>query len=473
MNGNPPPNDHGYGAPYPPAGFPSYPVGWTSPINTATHPNHSYGPPPPVPGNHPGAAVPGTPLGLPLPHPPGGAPQPAYQPAYQSTYQPAYPAHSQPPPPAHSQPPPIPGHPAPAGATQFPPTHAPHPNAPDSPLHYLGSVVPDPFAPAAPYGTSRLPGYDPTPQFEAVRKATKGFGTDDTLLISTLVPLNPLQTDALAHMFLAKTGKTLFDVLANETSSWFGMGIRAIALGPLEFDVEMLEKALKGVGTNEALLTELLVGRSSEDLRLLMAAYNRRFHRELISDVAKDLSGKTQRMFNMVLTSQKPADSVPVNRAQIEADVAALYNAGQGRLGTDEMVFCDILINRSRAHITDLCAAYSLRYKSLSKIIKKEFSGHMRDAFLHIVAGAKPKRDKNGVWRDAKLLEASMKGMGTKDAQLVWRVVRAHWDPARMAAINKAYEQRYKKSLATRINGETSGSYKKLMLELVKTPKKK
>ena len=45
----------------------------------------------------------------------------------------------------------------------------------------------------------------------------------------------------------------------------------------------------------------------------------------------------------------------------------------------------------------------------------------MRSALLHIIKGAK--RDGNGAWRDAKLLEQSMAGIGTKDFQLVYRYV--------------------------------------------------
>lgn len=43
----------------------------------------------------------------------------------------------------------------------------------------------------------------------------------------------------------------------------------------------------------------------------------------------------------------------------------------------------------------------------------------MKDALLYIAEGAK--RDGRGLLRDAKRLEASMAGIGTKDERLVWR----------------------------------------------------
>jgi annexin A7/11 len=47
----------------------------------------------------------------------------------------------------------------------------------------------------------------------------------------------------------------------------------------------------------------------------------------------------------------------------------------------------------------------------------------MRVAFLHIIEGAKPKRDGQGIWRDAKLIDKAMVGFGTKDTELVYRFV--------------------------------------------------
>ena len=46
---------------------------------------------------------------------------------------------------------------------------------------------------------------------------------------------------------------------------------------------------------------------------------------------------------------------------------------------------------------------------------------------MYIIHGAKPKGDGQGYWRDANLLEKNLAGLGTKDFQLIYRLVRAHW----------------------------------------------
>lgn len=66
--------------------------------------------------------------------------------------------------------------------------------------------------------------------------------------------------------------------------------------------------------------------------------------------------------------------------------------------------------------------------------------------------------------RDAMLLEDAMSGAGTKDHLLVNRVVRVHWDRNHMQQVKGAYQHKYHKSLTSRIKGETSGDYEKLMV---------
>ncbi|KAF8064858.1 hypothetical protein FPV67DRAFT_1500437 [Lyophyllum atratum] len=462
-------------SPYANAPAPGVPIGLPvgpPPVNPASHPG--YGPPP----------IPGQPIGGYQPQgsyqyaPPPGPPQNYGQPQYLPPTGPP-PGHGQPYPPpmrpshGHGQPqyyPPPPG--GPPGHTptiprilRQPPPGVPQPHyLPQAdPLWYLGTPIPDPFAHP---GQHVVPGYDPTADAEAIRKATKGFGTNDGMLISTLVPLSAVKMEAMAQKFVTTYGKTLVDVLDSETSGHFKKGIHALAVGPLAWDAELIRGALAGLGTKEEILTELILGRSSAEIRLLISAYRYKFSRDLVKEVKDDLSGKTERMFVMALTANRPPDSTPVNHDAVVKDVDALYQAGQGKIGTDQMVFCEVLINRSQPHITAVIGEYGKRYRSLSKVIKSEFSGHMKAGFLHIVHGAKPKRDKTGIWRDAKLVDKAMVGFGTRDNELVWRMVRGHWDPMRMAAMRDAYLARTRKTLESRLADETSGSYKKLMLAL-------
>lgn len=66
--------------------------------------------------------------------------------------------------------------------------------------------------------------------------------------------------------------------------------------------------------------------------------------------------------------------------------------------------------------------------------------------------------------RDALLLEDAMAGAGTKDALLTNRVIRIHWDRNHMQQVKGAYQHKFRRSLKSRITGETSGDYEKLLV---------
>ena len=77
--------------------------------------------------------------------------------------------------------------------------------------------------------------------------------------------------------------------------SEFSAALCALTLGPLSYDVELAHKALVGLGTNETLLMELILGRSAAEIKLLIEGYRIRYGKDLVSVVMSDLSGKIER----------------------------------------------------------------------------------------------------------------------------------------------------------------------------------
>ncbi len=70
---------------------------------------------------------------------------------------------------------------------------------------------------------------------------------------------------------------------------------RALTLGPLGYDVDLAHKSLVGFGTNEMLLTELILGRPGHEIRWLKTAYKLRYGKDLVDAVKSDLSGSIER----------------------------------------------------------------------------------------------------------------------------------------------------------------------------------
>ena len=59
--------------------------------------------------------------------------------------------------------------------------------------------------------------------------------------------------------------------------------------------MELAHRAIAGLGTNEMLLVELILGRSGPEIRLLIEGYRIKYGKDLVSAVMSDLSGKLER----------------------------------------------------------------------------------------------------------------------------------------------------------------------------------
>lgn len=126
---------------------------------------------------------------------------------------------------------------------------------------YLGTPIPPPATHGPPLPPPH--GFDVHGTVDRIRKATKGFGTDEKALIAVLAPLDAFQIDATSRQFKASVGKELLYVLEKETSGYFEGALRAKVLGPLGYDVWLVHRACSGAGTHEDLLNEVLLCRTN------------------------------------------------------------------------------------------------------------------------------------------------------------------------------------------------------------------
>ncbi|KAK1768031.1 hypothetical protein QBC33DRAFT_536035 [Phialemonium atrogriseum] len=420
----PPPQQGGYQQPPPPNQY-----------GSPAPPPQPYGAPPPGPYGQPPPHQQA--YGQPPPPQPYGAPQGQYG------HGPPPAPYGQPPPGQYGAPPQQYGAPPPQQYGGYPPTPA-----------SLG------------YGPPQIIQWNGDADANALRSAMKGFGTDEKALIRTLATKDPLQVNTIRDAYQRLHRRDLVSDIKSEVSGWFEAGLVALVRGPLLHDVFMLYDATDGPGTKEKVLNDVLLGRSNADINAIKSTYQRVFGTRLEDVIRGDLSMKTERHFMIVLQAQRAEDSAPVIPAEIGRDVGDLYNATEGMVGTDEVKVCSILSTRNDNQIRAIAQEYRQKYaKNLEDVIRKEFSGHMEDALLYQLRHALDK-----FMHQAQLLEDAMAGLGTKDHLLVSRVVRSHWDRDNMANVRGAYERRYHKNLASRIKGETSGDYERLMLACIGEP---
>lgn len=74
-------------------------------------------------------------------------------------------------------------------------------------------------------------------------------------------------------------------------------------------------------------------------MQTLKMAYQATYGRDLASTIRSELSAKTERLFNMALVGNRE-EAEHVDQARVQADVKAIYKAGEGKMGTDEITMC-------------------------------------------------------------------------------------------------------------------------------------
>ncbi|KAJ3208437.1 Annexin A13 [Dinochytrium kinnereticum] len=286
-----------------------------------------------------------------------------------------------------------------------------------------------------------------------VLSALKLLKDDRPDAIKLIYKKSPQELEELGKCATAICGSSLEEELNAHCSGDVRKILTGLTCQPLEYDAICLEEAMKGVGCDEDALIELLVGRTNAEIEGIKSAYQARYNKDLEKTIASEAHGHLKRLFKIILQAQRDESNA---FHDVEEDVQALYKAGVGRPGTDEMAFISILTDRSEAHLRKMFTAYKIKYKdSMEDVVKKEFKGDLEKALLGIVRSID-----NRHRHVATLFEKAMKGIGHHHSKLIRLVVR-HRYPDVMRQVKMEYLVEYDKSLYERIKEETSGLYQK------------
>lgn len=295
---------------------------------------------------------------------------------------------------------------------------------------------------------------------KSLHKAMKGIGTDEKMLIKNIVSHSNSQRQVIKKTFLTLYGKTLAEAIKSETSGDFRKSLLALLEPTDEYEARCVQEAIKGTGTNELVLIQTLCPKGASEIQVLKEAYSRLFNKELEKEVAEDVSGSFGRLMRSIVSAGR-ADEYAVDQDLARKEAQELYDAGEGRFGTDDSEFIRIFCSRSFGQLWETCQYYkAISGADIEEAIKKEFSGSMEKACLAIVRVAK-----NRAAYYAHELYESMVGAGTRDNDLIRLLVSKSED--NLQEIKTQYYSMYGKSLYDAVKSELGGDYKKLLLELI------
>ncbi|XP_033645105.1 annexin A13-like [Asterias rubens] len=295
----------------------------------------------------------------------------------------------------------------------------------------------------------------------ALKGAMRGLGTDEDEIIEILANRTGVERLLIAMKFKACYGQDLVDELKSELRGNLEEAIEALMTPPPVFDAKTLRNAMKGAGTDERTIIEIMCTRMNEEIEAIKMAYAIVFERDLAEDLENETSGDFKYLMLSICACGRD-ESDDVDEDQAKEDAQELFDAGEDRWGTDESTFNRILATRNFEQLKETFKQYQeIAGCDIEESIRDECSGNLQDGYLAIVA-----RAKSPAVFFADRMYDSMKGAGTDDERLIRCIVsRSEID---MRKIKIAFFIKYEVGLASFIKDDCSGDYGKLLLALVK-----
>ena len=292
-----------------------------------------------------------------------------------------------------------------------------------------------------------------------LKEAMDGLGTNEDKIIKICCSRNYMQRQQILYEYKQLTQKELVDDLNSELSGKFGKIITALFEKPAVFDAKELKKAVKGIGTDEDVLIEILANRNNYQLTEIKEEYKKLYDEELEEDLRSDCSGDLLKILLMIIDCKRKEDMF-VNEQECQQKAQELYNAGEGQFGNDEGVFMKIFSSASPMEFCSISKYYQkFSGKSIVEAIKSEFSGDFQRILTTIAHSLTCPAE-----YFAERINHAIKGIGIDEDILIRIFVsRSDYD---MKMIRDQYYKKYEKELAVALENETSGDFKKALIEL-------
>ena len=295
----------------------------------------------------------------------------------------------------------------------------------------------------------------------ALRKAMKGLGTDEKAIINIVANSTNRERLAMIESFKRQFNRDLIKDLKSELSGHFKDAVKALFKDPIEYDCYTLNKNLTNFNGNTAPIIEILITRPNYYINLIKQRYNIMYKRTVedhIKSQFKSFATIKKPLLTLCSATKPENTNFDINDCTNKAEM--LYNAGEKKLGTDEKVFFQIITNANPAELKMINNIYNQKYNhDLIKAISKEFSGFDESFLKAIVRYAV---DPIEYW--ARKINGAMKGLGTMDATLIRILVTRN--EIDMPQIREAYKRLFNKDMIKDIEDDTSGDYRKLLVQL-------
>ena len=283
---------------------------------------------------------------------------------------------------------------------------------------------------------------------------------DEDALITFTLNHSKDQRVKIRADYQTKFNKDLLEDFKSNFKSDFLNVLTALYKDSVEYDADLLYLAMKGIGSNKEVITEVLCFRTPDKMNKVKAKFQEKYGKELVPEIKSETSGDYQKIVLALLEGNRGTNSSPDkdNCAKIAKEI---YDAGEGKLGTNEEVFIRYFTTLSPEELLIVCKEYEKNHKkNMLDTLEGEFSGVEKDLLKIILYALYSPYE-----YFAKQIHSAIEGAGTEDDKLIRCIVSgAELD---MKKIKKYYKKIFNKDMNEDVKGDLSGNYQKIIEVLI------
>ena len=140
----------------------------------------------------------------------------------------------------------------------------------------------------------------------------KGKNKDDNALIKLVISKTNKERLQMKDEYNSTQNSDLIEDLKNAYSGHFKDVLVGLFYSPLDYDCYQIRKAVKGLGTDEEALIEILTTRTSEKIEQMKLRYKEMFPgRDMVEDIKSDTSGSFWTVLKALLENKRNSSTNP------------------------------------------------------------------------------------------------------------------------------------------------------------------
>jgi hypothetical protein len=279
-------------------------------------------------------------------------------------------------------------------------------------------------------------------------------------LINVVCHRSNAQRQQILNEYFNVYKKSLRDELKDHLHGNFEETMMSLFYSPADFDCYHLYKAMKGLGTNEDTLIEILATRSNERINQIKARYLEIYKKDLVKVVQSDTSGFFRQVLLKLLEANRSNNPYPDQKDCNDCAKNLFFAATQKKEILND-TFLYVFTQKSREELALIAQVYYEWYrKTLFEVVKTSFSGDAKRILKAIVYALLSPSE-----YFAYRVNKAVKGLGTKDTMLIRILVSR--DEIDMERIKRYYKQLYKVEMFDDVKNDVSGDYKTILLALI------